>query len=168
MSRFPNKEGHLRRTEHRRAKGKPCEKWRRKARLSQTTYLQRSHSSLPGSSNIYPPAVSVIKTLFPSPVLQCFSGRVWIKNEGGSFAVVWDFAAAERLLWLGGIIRVQIVWWKLEKRWENRAVLQESGLQQHGAPSGVAPGLSLFPEQNSDTVSTYIQMHAVKTHPTSH
>lgn len=77
MSRFPNKEGHLRRTEQRRAKGKPCEKWRRKARLSQTTHLQRSRSSLPNSSSNYPAALFIIETLFPSPMLQWFSGRAW-------------------------------------------------------------------------------------------
>lgn len=77
-----------------------------------------------------------------------------VRVGGGHEAAVGVFTAAiaERLRGSAAAAPLQNVGWTLEKRWEKPAVRQEGGLQQHGARTGVTPGL--LPEQNSHPVST--------------
>lgn len=102
--------------------------------------------------------ISLLTTRLESK--HCLLG-LW-ENEAGSVAVVCDPAAERRQprrRLLGGII----VWLRAaEKRWEKPGVRQEGGVQQHGAPSGVTPGL--LPQQDRHTVSTQ-QMHSLINSP---
>lgn len=166
MSRFPNKEGHLRRTEHRRAKGKPCEKWRRKARLSQTTYLQRSHSSLPGSSNIYPFLLSkhcflrrccsaflaACELKMRVDRLQLFGILLLLSGCCGSAASSACKSFDENSKSSGKIVPSY-----------KKVVCSNMELHQVLPPDSLS-----FPNRTVTLWVHTLQMHAVKTHPISH